>query len=159
MAKKKGIAIGIERDTLLLPVRDVLGAVEKKVALPILECCLIRAESSALVATATDLEMEFSACREYGGDPFTLCVPAAHHGHQDAAMTDEIGRASDLAEMERGIAVINHARRLVDPASPECVDCGMEIPLQRRVANPRACRCIECQRIQEALLKRAGGER
>lgn len=72
------------------------------------------------------------------------------------AMADELDRAAALADYEREVVVLNHSRRAEEPARDECLDCGCEIPLQRRLAHPRACRCIHCQTSYEARIQRVG---
>lgn len=37
----------------------------------------------------------------------------------------------------------------IQPASRECVECGDEIPDERRAALPHAMRCLECQSLLE----------
>ena len=48
----------IQRDDLLIPLQQVIGAVEKRQTLPALANVLIRAEQDQLSLTATDLEIE-----------------------------------------------------------------------------------------------------
>ena len=48
----------IQRDDLLIPLQQVIGAVEKRQTLPALANVLIRAEQDHLSLTATDLEIE-----------------------------------------------------------------------------------------------------
>ncbi len=51
----------LRRDTLLKPLQQVIGVVERRQTLPILGHVLLRAEPNKLVLTATDLEVELVA--------------------------------------------------------------------------------------------------
>lgn len=59
---------------------------------------------------------------------------------------DDIDRASQYEEQQRqaAIAVIT-AHHPPSPQTQYCLDCGDEIPVARRQANPHAKRCIDCQ--------------
>jgi DNA polymerase-3 subunit beta len=74
-AKKPGV-VEIETSVLLGILKAVLPAIEGKVTLPTLSGVLIRAAGGRLVATGTDLEMQFQASAEWTGEDFALCVPA-----------------------------------------------------------------------------------
>lgn len=53
----------------------------------------------------------------------------------------------------RDVQRVLEAQSLVEPAE-ECVDCGEEIPLQRRAAVRGVQRCTHCQEVFER--RRAG---
>ena len=53
--------ISIQREDLLKPLQQVIGAVEKRQTLPALANVLIRSEGHGLSVTATDLEVELVA--------------------------------------------------------------------------------------------------
>lgn len=55
----------IQRETLLKPLQQVIGAVEKRQTMPILGNALIRAEEKGLSLVATDLEVEWLAHWEH----------------------------------------------------------------------------------------------
>ncbi|MDD7908546.1 TraR/DksA C4-type zinc finger protein [Pseudovibrio exalbescens] len=63
---------------------------------------------------------------------------------------DDVDRANMLAERERdaGVAAIQSKHSL--EGREICIDCDEPIGLSRRVANPHATRCIDCQRELEA---------
>ena len=62
---------------------------------------------------------------------------------------DIIDRASELEEAAREAAIANARKQQCLPGSPDCIDCGEEIPAARRAANPHAQRCIICQNNAE----------
>ncbi|MCG5515467.1 MULTISPECIES: DNA polymerase III subunit beta [unclassified Ectothiorhodospira] len=67
----------IERERLLKPLQQVVGAVEKRQTMPILSNVLIRAETSRLELVATDLEVEWVADMEHSvASPGVVTVPA-----------------------------------------------------------------------------------
>ena len=53
--------ISIERDVLLKPLQQVIGAVEKRNTMPALANILIKAEGNQVQFTATDLEIELQS--------------------------------------------------------------------------------------------------
>lgn len=64
-------------------------------------------------------------------------------------MPDLFDQSQDLEAKERD-ALISRARRQEDEEGcSHCRDCGYVIEPARRAANPRAVRCIECQREHE----------
>jgi phage/conjugal plasmid C-4 type zinc finger TraR family protein len=63
-------------------------------------------------------------------------------------MTDWLDEAAAKSEGERDAAIERARRSHFDDEAPfsiDCVACGAEIPIERRQANPRARRCLECQ--------------
>ena len=58
-----------------------------------------------------------------------------------------------LAEIS-GVAAVR--ARMEGPGRPDCLDCGFDIPKERRDAVKNAVRCKECQDIEDA---RNGGVR
>lgn len=66
-------------------------------------------------------------------------------------MADEIDRAQHHNELHQQIALAAwRDRQPLLPGRIDCIDCEEEIPARRRAANPRAVRCIACQRLFEA---------
>ena len=60
---------------------------------------------------------------------------------------DEADRAAALIETTTANALARiHAAQM---QAADCADCGEPIPAARRVANPAAIRCIDCQEIYE----------
>lgn len=57
--------ISIERDVLLKPLQQVIGAVEKRNTMPALANILIKADSNQIQFTGTDLEIELQASIEH----------------------------------------------------------------------------------------------
>lgn len=60
--------ISIQREALLKPLQQVIGAVEKRQTLPALANVLIRSEGNGLSVTATDLEVELVASVDQGAE-------------------------------------------------------------------------------------------
>jgi phage/conjugal plasmid C-4 type zinc finger TraR family protein len=65
-------------------------------------------------------------------------------------MADDIDRAQHHNELHQNLALKawrdQQQRR---PGRSHCIDCEEQIPVRRREANPRAVRCIDCQRAFE----------
>lgn len=67
----------IEKETLLNPVQQIIGAVEKRQTMPALSNVLIRATENSLTLTATDLEIELiSQIGIVVDEPGDITVPA-----------------------------------------------------------------------------------
>ncbi len=67
----------IQRDDLLNPLQQIIGAVEKRQTMPALSNVLIRAESDLLTLTATDLEIELiTRVSMMVDEPGEITVPA-----------------------------------------------------------------------------------
>jgi len=67
----------LKRDDLLIPVQQVIGAVEKRQTLPALSNILIRAGDNELALTATDLEIELVSRNQVMVDePGEITLPA-----------------------------------------------------------------------------------
>lgn len=65
-------------------------------------------------------------------------------------MADEIDLANDRAQnLLDGTIAIQRAA-LAQIGTPECDDCGEDIPPARRAAYPAAIRCVHCQGRVEA---------
>lgn len=61
---------------------------------------------------------------------------------------EEMGQLHAIHFSENAIAAVR-ARMPSGTSMEECVDCGKEIPLQRRLAALGCLRCIHCQSIHE----------
>jgi len=69
--------ISIERDVLLKPLQQVIGAVEKRNTMPALANILIQADNNKIHFTGTDLEIELHASIEHPvDDPGETTLPA-----------------------------------------------------------------------------------
>lgn len=69
--------IEIQREVLLRPLQQVIGAVERRQTLPALGNVLIRADDRGLSLTTTDLEIELVAAIEHAAsEPGEITVPA-----------------------------------------------------------------------------------
>lgn len=72
---------------------------------------------------------------------------------------DPIDRAQVLVESQTEKALTDAKRALqtereILPTSPDCQDCGEEIPAARRLAVPWASRCHYCQSEAEMASQR-----
>jgi RNA polymerase-binding protein DksA len=56
----------------------------------------------------------------------------------------EVGR--DIAELR---AIGAALQRINSPDFGACIDCGVDIPYERLLAQPAAQRCLQCQRLYE----------
>ncbi|MEM7304637.1 MAG: DNA polymerase III subunit beta [Pseudomonadota bacterium] len=65
----------IQRETLLKPIQQIVGAVERRQTMPILSNFLFRNVNGNLVITATDLELEVSASVDVSPDGEAITVP------------------------------------------------------------------------------------
>lgn len=65
-------------------------------------------------------------------------------------MADPIDRASDRETADREAAITAHATRpRAEQSAKHCVDCGIEIPANRRAALVGVQTCIDCQTKRE----------
>lgn len=67
---------------------------------------------------------------------------------------DEGDVAKDYADRHNRSAidrVLAEARRPVGLSLEVCIDCGDEIPAERREKQPGSTRCVECQAVHERL--------
>ncbi|MGB6056310.1 MAG: TraR/DksA C4-type zinc finger protein [Burkholderiaceae bacterium] len=74
-------------------------------------------------------------------------------------MTDIYDRATELEELQRAHALARQQSRSASlgPGLLDCMDCGEEIPAERRQAVPNCRRCVECagrDEEQSKLFKR-----
>jgi len=65
-------------------------------------------------------------------------------------MADEIDRANDVAQNRLEGIIAGQRAALAQIGTPECDDCGEDIPPARRAAYPAATRCVHCQGRFEA---------
>ena len=67
----------IEKETLLEPLQQIIGAVEKRQTMPALSNVLIRTTKNSLTLTATDLEIELvNQISMVIDEPGEITVPA-----------------------------------------------------------------------------------
>lgn len=68
---------------------------------------------------------------------------------------DDIDRAQEATEQFLTDVLSDHQRhRPTGPSLAECEDCGNEIPIKRREAQPGCTRCITCQHDFEITSRR-----
>ncbi len=65
----------IQRENLLKPMQQIIGAVERRQTMPILSNFLLRNVDGRLVITATDLELEVSATIDISPEGDSITVP------------------------------------------------------------------------------------
>lgn len=69
-------------------------------------------------------------------------------------MADEVDLAQELGDLLLGVALQN-VGRLPESSCEECEECGVAIPIERRLAvNARL--CVGCQEYAEAVRRRNG---
>lgn len=59
-------------------------------------------------------------------------------------------QAEERVEAERMRSIAAACAAVSAPGAEICVDCGVAIPPERRLAAPWAKRCVECQEFYEA---------
>lgn len=72
----KKMKLQITKDQLIGPISRVLGAVDRKNTLPVLQCILIQGEPAGITITSTDLQMQMITHTDIASEPFGLCVNA-----------------------------------------------------------------------------------
>lgn len=113
----------------------------------------LQALEQQLLQQRTELRDQLQRLR--GGDVDRSEASAEHFGH------NEDSRARAATERETEFAMDEHesaALRTIELALKrieagvygDCMDCGVEIPLERLQASPQAFRCIACQEKFEA---------
>jgi len=70
--------------------------------------------------------------------------------HQYRTSTEAGDKASAYQVMAESSGVAIVRARLEGEGRPDCLDCGCDIPVQRRQAVKNAVRCVECAEIREA---------
>ncbi|WP_028447778.1 TraR/DksA C4-type zinc finger protein [Chitinimonas koreensis] len=66
-------------------------------------------------------------------------------------MSDEVDLANDAVQNRLDGAIAMQRAALHRQGTPECEDCGDDIPLDRRAVYPAATRCVACQGRRETL--------
>jgi DnaK suppressor protein len=122
-----------------------------------------RAELEAkLRAHRDELRAEIAAQLKNQDDPRLVGLRNRMEDTDDWAVADAMA-AMDIASVSRVLAILTDVEaalaRLADGSYGECIDCGVPIPLARLSAHPAAKRCVGCQEIAEALLRRSGAPR
>ncbi|MFB4504340.1 TraR/DksA family transcriptional regulator [Enterobacter hormaechei subsp. xiangfangensis] len=71
-------------------------------------------------------------------------------------MADIIDTAAEIEELQRNAALSAHRLNRNAVSAEHCVDCGDDIPEQRRAAVPGCQTCAECQGVIELRSKQRG---
>jgi len=112
-----------------------------------------------LRARRDELRAEIAAQLKNQDDPRLVGLRNRMEDTDDWAVADAMA-AMDIASVSRVLAILTDVEaalaRLADGSYGECVDCGVPIPFARLSAYPAAKRCVGCQEIAEALLRRTG---
>jgi len=115
-----------------------------------------------LRARRDELRAEIAAQLKNQDDPRLVGLRNRMEDTDDWAVADAMA-AMDIASVSRVLAILTDVEaalaRLADGSYGECVDCGVPIPFARLSAYPAAKRCVGCQEIAEALLRRTGSPR
>uniref|UniRef100_A0AB39C0A0 DksA-like zinc-finger protein n=1 Tax=Pakpunavirus sp. TaxID=2833053 RepID=A0AB39C0A0_9CAUD len=75
---------------------------------------------------------------------------------QSRNMPDPADRASGMEILDRISGVAAVRARMQGEGRPDCLDCGYDIPKERRDAVSNAVRCKECQDDQDKREARRG---
>jgi DnaK suppressor protein len=115
-----------------------------------------------LRARRDELRAEIAAQLKNQDDPRLVGLRNRMEDTDDWAVADAMA-AMDIASVSRVLAILSDVEaalaRLADGTYGECIDCGVDIPFARLSAYPAAKRCVGCQEIAEALLRRSGSPR
>jgi DnaK suppressor protein len=110
-----------------------------------------------LNARLAELRAEIAGQLKNQDDPRLVGLRNRMEDTDDWAVADAMA-AMDIAEVSRDLAVLADVEaalvRIKDGSYGECIDCGVEIPYARLAAYPAAKRCVACQEIAEAAVKR-----
>jgi len=77
--------------------------------------------------------------------------------HQARTAPDALERAFGLEEEVRKGGVAMVLSRMTGESRPDCLDCGEDIPKERRDAVSNAVRCKECQDDHDQMEARRRG--
>lgn len=69
-------------------------------------------------------------------------------------MADVADIANDIAQTNLDHLIANQLAEQKKQGTEFCVDCGIEIPAERREKAPWATRCVSCQEIEEVRARR-----
>jgi len=109
-----------------------------------------------------ELRAEIAGQLKNQDDPRLFGLRNRMEDTDDWAAADAMA-AMDIASVSRVLAILADVEaalgRLAEGGYGECVDCGADIPYARLSAYPAAKRCVACQEIAEALLRRSGAPR
>lgn len=109
-----------------------------------------------------ELRAEIAGQLKNQDDPRLVGLRNRMEDTDDWAAADAMA-AMDIASVSRVLAILADVEtalgRLAEGSYGECVDCGADIPYARLSAYPAAKRCVGCQEIAEALLRRSGAPR
>ena len=127
---------------------------------------LTAAEKAALEAKLRarrdELRTEIAGQLKNQDDPRLVGLRNRMEDTDDWAVADAMA-AMDIASVSRVLAILADVEtalsRLADGTYGECVDCAAGIPYARLSAYPAAKRCVGCQEIAEAQLRRSGAPR
>ena len=115
-----------------------------------------------LRARRDELRAEIAAQLKHQDDPRLVGLRNRMEDTDDWAVADAMA-AMDIASVSRVLAILTDVEtalsRLADGTYGECVDCAAGIPYARLSAYPAAKRCVGCQEIAEAQLRRSGAPR
>jgi DnaK suppressor protein len=115
-----------------------------------------------LYARRDELRGEIASQLKTQDDPRLVGLRNRMEDTDDWAVADAMA-AMDIASVSRVLTILADVEaalgRLADGSYGECIDCGAGIPYARLSAYPAAKRCVGCQEIAEAQLRRAGAPR
>ncbi len=136
----------VQRETLLRPLQQIIGAVERRQTMPMLGNVLLRSNDSGLTMTATDLEVELVAGVEMDiATSGEITLPARKLLDICRALPDDANLSIDASE---GKAVIRALRSRFVLATLPAADFPMlgDIRVERSVKLPQVelKRLIDC---------------
>jgi DnaK suppressor protein len=118
--------------------------------------------AAKLHARRDELRAEIAKQLKTQDDPRLVGLRNRMEDTDDWAVADAMA-AMDIASVSRVLAILADVEaalaRLDEGSYGECIDCGAGIPYARLSAYPAAKRCVGCQEIAEAQLRRTGTPR
>jgi DnaK suppressor protein len=110
-----------------------------------------------LRARLRELRAEVAAQLKTQDDPRVVGLRNRMEDTDDWAAADAMA-TMDIAAVSRDLAILADVEaalaRIADGSYGECIDCGTEIPFARLSAYPAAKRCVSCQEVAEAAIRR-----
>ena len=70
---------------------------------------------------------------------------------------DIIDTAAEIEELQRNAALSAHRLNRNAVSAKHCSECGEHIPALRRAAVPGCQTCVECQKLNEVMIKQGKG--
>jgi RNA polymerase-binding protein DksA len=107
---------------------------------------------SMLRARSTALRDEIRVVLERSGDESHVRIAEQARDTEDDSFADlivDVNSAEVTRDLHELRQIDGAMQRLLDGSYGVCLDCSIEIPIERLRAQPTAMRCVRCQNIYE----------